>query len=201
MTRLNGTYSSGLKWSAGMRVTSNQSLAALSTTMLNAWTTAWTDAVHGLKLFYAAGTDMTGVTVASLDATMKFTFKQVSPGANAGASGGTEGSYDDAVTVSLRSTGTKRWQRGHFQLPALDPQFVTANKIQAVPAGKIKLAVVSVQTAIQSDGSTVFVCGLKDHKLLPGTAFAKTVINLPFEVSDKIGSQSNRTQSQIPTYY
>lgn len=201
MTRVNGVYASGGKWSFGFRVTSTQSLSALATTMTNAWAAAWNDGTHGLKLIYPAGTDMKSVTVASLDATMKQTFKIVTASVNAGASGGTSTGYASSVVVSMRSTGIKRWQRGRFKLPAPDPQFVTDDRLTATPGGHVSTAVNSVKTAIQADGSTVFVCGLKDHKLLPGTAFVKTVIDLPFEVADKLGTQRNRTKGESVAYY
>lgn len=201
MTRVNGVYAGGGKWSFGFRVTSTQSLAALATTMTNAWVAAWTDGTHGLKLIYPAGTNMASVTVASLDATMKQTFKITTPAAEVGASGGTSTGYASSVVVSMRSTGIKRWQRGRFKLPAPDPQFVTDDRLTATPGGHVSTAVNSVKTAIQADGSTVFVCGLKDHKLLPGTAFVKTVIDLPFEVADKLGTQRNRTKGESVAYY
>ncbi len=201
MTRLDGVYANGQKWSCGFRVTSGQSLAALSTTMTNAWAAAWNNGTYGLKLIYPAGTNMVGVTVSSLDATMKQTFKQFTSSFNVGASGGTSTGLASSVVVSMRSTGIKRWQRGRFKLPAPDPQFVTVDKLQSTPGGHVASAVNSVKTAVQADGSTVFVCGLKDHKLLPGTAFVKTVIDLPFEVADKLGTQRNRTKSEPVTYY
>lgn len=201
MTRVNGEYANGMKWSFGMRVTSSQSLAALANTITNAWVAAWTDATHGLKLIYPAGTNMVSTTVATLDATMKQTFKIVTPAAEVGASGGTSLGFASAVVISMRSTGIKRWQRGRFKLPAPDPQFVTSDRLQATPGGHVATAVNTVKTAIQSDGSTVFVCGLKDRKGAPGTAFLKTVIDLPFEVADKLGTQRNRTKGESSLYF
>jgi hypothetical protein len=200
MTRVNGVYAGGGKWSFGFHVTSSQSLSALATTMTNAWASAWTNGTFGLALLYPAGTNMTSVMVASLDATMKQVFKIVTPAAHPGASGGTSTGYASSVVVSMRSTGIKRWQRGRFKLPAPDPQFVTDDRLLATPGGHVTSAVNSVKTAIQSDGSTVFVVGLKDRKLQPGTAFLKTVIDLPFETADKLGTQRNRTKGQPVTY-
>ena len=201
MTRVNGVYAAGGKWSFGFRVTSTQSLAALATTMTNAWASAWTNGTYGLALIYPAGTNMVSTTVASLDGTMKQTFKIVTAASHVGASGGTSLGYASSIVVSMRSTGIKRWQRGRFKLPAPDPQFVTGDRLLGTPGGHVSTAVNSVKTAVQADGSTVFVCGLADHKLLPGTAFVKTVIDLPFEVADKLGTQRNRTKGESVAYY
>lgn len=201
MTRLHGVFADGSIWSCGFRVSSTQALATLSTTMSNAWSAAWTNSTYGLKLIYPAGTNMESVSVASLDSFMKETFKIVAPVANPGASGGTSMSYATAIVVSMRSTGLKKWQRGRFKLPAPDPQFVTDNRLQSTVGNHVAQAVNSVKTAVQADGSTVFVTSLHDHKGTTGTAFQKTVIDLPFEVADKLGTQRNRTKGASVTYF
>jgi hypothetical protein len=197
LARLHGVYANGKTWSVGLHITSPQAEAALATTVANAWSAAWTTATTGLATIYPAGTDMTFVTVSTLNAVMKQVSKTTVGAFHAGASGGNSAPYASSIVVRLESAGIQKFQRGRLKLPAPDASKVLDDVLDATVAGHVKTSVNGVFTAIMADGSTVFITSMKDHKNTEGTAFQKTVIIPPVLVATKMGTARIRTKSEV----
>lgn len=195
---VHGTFTPELTWSFGTHVTSNQNLDTLLATWSNAWALAWEDATNGLNQFYPTATSMQYCRVASLDATMHETQNKTQPEAHPGIATGDTLPYLNSIVVSQRSNFSKRYNRGRFYLPALEETFVNNNILIPAAQSKISLAVGGVYSAINADGSTIFVTSKKPHK--DGTGqYQKTVV-VKWEVSNKPARQARRVKKQVATY-
>lgn len=201
--QVQGHYASGRRWSFGWHITSNQSPSALMTTWDAAWLAAWTDGTHGLEALYPTGTVLDGYTVATLDSNYNWTSKVIATASLAGTSVADELPELNACVISLRSTSTLRAGRGRNYLPAFAEDQVNGDVIIPTAVTRVSGAVRAVQTAIQADGSTIFVArrGVPHPKppnpvVLPGPKFVITTIL----TSNKPARQSRRTRKVRPTY-
>lgn len=201
--RAEGNFTTDLEWGIGRHITSAQSPSALLTTWTNAWVSAWTDGTHGLDALYPTTTTISRFSVATLDGLYLQVAKVEGTSSHAGTSTGDSQPYSDSTLVSLRSlTQIGKHARGHFFLPAMDETYWDANTFNATQAARASVAVNTVRTAIQADGSTFFVVDVGNHRavppVLPGP---KYVMDAPWRVSNKASSQRSRTKKIRPTYY
>jgi hypothetical protein len=181
-----------------MHITSNQSEAALLTTWNNAWSSAWTDAGHGLDALYPAGTVLEGTSVATLNGTMHEVTKTPGTLNLPGTAVGDTLPYLNATLLSLRSASVQRHARGRIFLPAMEESFVNNDVLIPASVTRVSLAAQAVKAAITADGSTIFVTNKKPLK--DGTpAFGKTIITTIL-VSNKPARQSRRTRKIQPVY-
>lgn len=196
--KLQGTFANGDGWSVGLRVTSNQTEAALVTTWNAAWADAWTNGAYGLDSLYHTDTVTTQTTVATLNGTMHEVTKTVSPFAHAGTSSDTALPNRDAVLVSLRSPSIQKHGRGRMYLPAPVEGIVVSSEYTSAAMTRVKTAIQAVFTAIRADGSTIFVTNLQPLK--DGTpAFQKTVITTIL-VARLPATQRRRTDPDSSNY-
>lgn len=196
--QMHGTYGNGDGWSTGLRITSNQTPDALLTTFSNAWIAAWTNGTYGLNTLYHTDTTTTEYTVAPLDGNMREVTKSVLTSITPGTSSDTALPNDNAIVVSLRSPYIGKSRRGRAFLPAPVEGIVSAGQYTSASMTRVKTAFQSVLTAIQADGSTVFVTNLKPLKDLT-PAFRKTVIT-SILVARKTATQTRRTDREASNY-
>jgi hypothetical protein len=197
--QLNGQFAGGRAWSTGIHVTSNQSLAALSTTWNGACSAAWTDGSHGLQAIYHTTTVTTSTAVAVLNGLQREVQKQVTPLSLAGTSTDTSLPWEVALLVSLRSAYVGKHNRGRLYLPAFVEGVVVDNVIAGSTCTRVRDAIAALFGAIRADGSTIYVFNRKPLKDGITPAFTKTVITSQL-TSNKPARQSRRTRSQVPAY-
>jgi hypothetical protein len=196
---VHGQYPGGRPWSFGVRVTSNQTLAALSTTWNSAVSAAWTDGTHGLQAIYHTTTSVEFTRVAVLNGLQREVQTQITPLVLAGSSSDTSLPWEVAMLVSLRSAYVGKHNRGRFYLPAIVEGVVVDNVIASSTCTRVRDAVAAMLGAIRADGSTIYVVNLKPLKDGITPAFTKTVITSQL-TSNKPARQSRRTKSQTAAY-
>lgn len=193
-----GNFLNGRSWSWGIHVNSGQSEAALATTFSNAVVAAWSTNGNPIKSYLAAGTQLDYVTVATLNGTFHETSKTPVVTVVNGTAGGDTLPIQESVVVSERSNSIQKFGRGRFYLPALEETFVNNNVVDATALGHISTNINTIKTAIQADGSTIFVVSKKPHK--DGTGqYVKSVITI-WKVSNKPARQSKRNRKTAAVY-
>lgn len=194
-----GTLPNGRSWSTSRHITSNQTQTALMTTWQNAWTSAWNLATTGLSTVYDTNTVITGFEIGTLNGTMRKVSKDVVSVTLPGTATGTALPANNSVVIDWTSTITQKYGRGRQALPAPADSQVADDLILPTPGANIKAAILSIQTAIQADGSTFFV--FPRFATASGQpAFTKTVTS-SFAVRKKTGSQRKRYRKEIATYF
>jgi hypothetical protein len=200
--QVHGVFANGSTWSTGMHVTSNQAESALLTTWSAAINNAWTNATYGLNALYPVGTNVTAVSVATLGPTMRETSKSFLATSYPGTATGDTLPYLNAAVISLRSRNIQKKGRGRLFLPAFEETNVNNDVVIPTATARMKSAWSAVLTAIQADGSTVFVFNRKDTSALHPPiipAFTKEVITTLF-ASNKPARQARRTKKIAAVY-
>lgn len=196
--QIHGVLPNGRSWSTGRHITSSQTEGGLLTTWGNAWTAAWTPTGTGLATLFSTGLTLTGYTVSTLDATMRQLTKSSTTVSAAGVATGTSLPSNNSIVVDWRSTSLKRSARGRQALPPPADNQVTNDNLIAGSATNVKNGLLSVQSAIQADGSSFFV--FNRHPLVDGTpAYHKTIIT-SLVVRNKVGSQRKRYRKEVSSY-
>lgn len=194
-----GTLPNGRPWSIGRKITSTQSPSALLTTWQNAWTSAWNLATTGLKVVYDVNTKITQFEVGTLDSNMRKVAKAVANVSLPGTDAGDPISANNSVVIYWTSAVTQKYGHGFNALPPPTENFVNGLVISATGGANIKAAILSVQTAVNADGSTFFVA----PRFLTESgqpAFTKTVLTA-FEVREQLGDRSEREEKVSKTYF
>lgn len=201
--RAEGNFTSDLEWGIGRHITSAQAPAALLTTWTNAWVSAWTDGTHGLSALYPTTTTISRFSVATLDGLYLQVAKVIGTSSHAGVDTGDSLPYNNATLVGLRSlTQIGKHARGHFLLPAMVETFWNAGVFAPTQAARASVAVNTVRTAIQADGSTFFLVDVGNHRAIPPVLPGpKYVMDSAWTVSDKAASARARTKKVVPTRY
>jgi hypothetical protein len=198
--QVHGVFGDGSTWSTGMHVTSNQSESALLTTWSGAITNMWINSAYGIRQYLPIPTVATSVSVATLNATMHEISKSFLAISYPGTAPGDSLPYLNSAVLSLRGTNIQKHGRGRMYLPALEETFVNDDVVVPAATANIKLAIQSVFSAINADGSTVFVTNKKALKSDPTyPLYSKTVVSTPF-VSNKPARQSRRTRHKAAQY-
>jgi hypothetical protein len=195
-----GQYTSDIAWSFGLHITSSQAEATLLTTWENAWNSAWNDGTHGLKVLYPTTTEITGYTVATLDASYQQTTKSRVASTQAGTATGDSLPYLNAIVVSLRSNSVVRGGRGRFYLPATEETFVNNDVVASTAVTRVSAAVLAVKSAIEADGSTVFVVRKPQPRAIPPVPAGPKYVITSWLVSNKPARQSRRVRKVRPVY-
>lgn len=194
-----GVLPNGRSWSTERKITSTQSPSALLTTWQTAWTSAWNLAVTGLKVIYDANTKITEFEVGTLNGSMRKIAKTTATVNLVGTDGGDPISANNDIVILWESTVTQKYGRGFMKLPPPTEAMVNGLVIGATPGANIKAAILSVQTAVQADGSTFFVAPrFATESGQP--AFAKTVTGT-FFVREQLGDMRTREQKVPKTYF
>jgi len=194
-----GTLPNGRPWSTNRKITSTQSPSALLTTWQNAWTSAWNLAVTGLNVMYDANTKITEFEVGTLDANLRKVAKSTASVNLVGTDANDPISGNNDVVIFWSSSVTQKYGHGFNKLPPPCEDMVNGLVIAATPGANFKAAILSVQTAIQADGSTFFVA--PRYTTESGQpAFAKTVLTT-FKVREQLGDMRTREQKVAKTYF
>lgn len=195
---MRGTLPNGRPWSIQRKITSTQTTAALLTTWDNAWTSAWNLAVTGLNVLYDANTKVTEFEVGRLDASMRKVEKATNAVNLVGTDAGDPLPANDCMIVEWLSTTTQKYGRGFNRMPAPTENFSNGLIMSGTCSANLKAAFLSVQTAVQADGSTFFV----DPRYTTESgqpAFAKTVLTT-LRVRDQFGDIRIR-ENKVPKTY
>ena len=194
-----GVLPNGRSWSTERKITSNQSPSALLTTWANAWTSAWNLATTGLGVMYDAATTVTEFEVGTLDANMHKMAKVTQSATLAGTDAGDPYSADNSVVVLWESSVTQKWGRGNQKLAPPTETFVDGDVLTATGGANYKAALLSIQNAIQADGSTFFVAP-KYTTEFGQPANAKTVLT-SYKIREQLGTERKRTKKVPKTYF
>ena len=200
---VHGHYSAAVDWSFGCHANSAQDLATILSTWKTAWEATWSDGGHGLNILYPATTGIDSYRAYLLDSDFWSTQVQTSGSTKVGTSVADSLPWEVSVVVSQRSVSSTPAGRGRIKLPAIIETSVNANVLDHGDGARMSTAVNAVKSAINADGSTIFVArrGVKataKHPIAvpPGPKF--TI--LTWKISDKVGSQKNRVK-KIPAVY
>lgn len=199
--QVSGQYSATVGFTFGRHITSAQSPSALLTTWANAWTAAWNDGAHGLKVIYPTTTSITGFSVATLNTIYHQTAKVASSAALVGTATGDTLPWQEAVLVSLSSsTQIGKHSRGRMYLPALEETFVNGDVIVSTEVTRVSAAVNAVRAAVVADGSTFFSVDMGKPRAVPPIPPGPKYVTDVFKVSNKPARQSRRVRKIRPTY-
>lgn len=200
--QVHGVYADGSTWSTGMHVTSGQTATGLLATWGTAINNAWTNATYGLDAILPTGTVAKSVSVATLGPTMKEVAKVVATFTYPGLATGDTLPYLNSAVVSLRSNNIQKKGRGRLYMPAFEETNVNNDVVIPTAVARLKSAWSSVLTAINADGSTVFVFNRKDTSdkhppVIP--AYTKEVIT-NILISNKPARQARRVKRKAAVY-
>lgn len=198
--KVRGRLSSNEGYSWAWGITSNQTPSALVTTMAAALTDMWSNATYGVGAEYAPGTRLDTFEIITLDATFGETFKQEHTLSLVGTSGAAAISDKSTMVMRKVSTGLKRWQRGFTHLPAPVETSLSGGLYTDTIRDRFTDAMRAVLTAINADGSTLYVHTGAANPLRPERpAYTKTVIT-DVTCSNKPGTQRKRMSKVIGVY-
>lgn len=197
--KFSGSLPGGIVWTSSLGVTSAQVPTTLLTTMEAALTDMWTNGTYGLGNQYAPAVTLTDVEVISVDGTFRETSKVIGSLSLAGTSGDAPLANDSTMTVRKLSPGLARWQRGFLSLPA-PVEGTLVNGLYTVPTrDRFGHALEAVRTAINADGSTVYVHTPAARAGTTYPPYTKTVIT-KMSASTKPGSRRQRTRKVHGSY-
>lgn len=197
--KVHGRLTSNEPYSWNWFITSNQTPAALVTTMAAALTDMWTNGTYGLGAQYAPGIRLDSFDIITLDGTFQETTKSSHTLTLAGTSADAPLSDKTTIVMKKVSGGLKRNQRGFTKLPA-PVEGVLVNGLYTNPArDRFTTAMRAVHSAITADGSTLFVHVGKNATKGGIPAYTKTVIT-DVTCSNKPGSQRKRMNKVVGVY-
>jgi hypothetical protein len=197
--KIQGRLTSNEPWSVTWDVTSNQTPAALVTTMAAAITDFWNNGTYGRGAQYAPGIRLDQFEVITLDGTFRETAKLSHTLGLVGTSADAPLSDKTTMVMKKVSTGLRRNQRGFSKWPA-PVEGTLANGLYTVPnRDKFTDACRAMLSAINADGSTLFVHVGKDATKGGVPAYTKTVIT-DVTCSTKPGSQRKRMNKVVGVY-
>jgi hypothetical protein len=199
--RVHGHFENLDPWSTGLHITSNQTRTSLLTTFSNAWIAAWTNGTYGLETLYHTDVVMDGWDVYELDARLKGLFKASLLSAQPGTSSDTPPANEQTTLVEWSAPLINKRGRGFSRLPGLVEGVLVNGSYTSTAGTRVKTAMQSIQTAIQADGSTIFVAPT-NVKVPPkdGTPlYTKTVLTA-LRVSLKPGSATRRQNGEPSVY-
>lgn len=195
---MKGRFENGDVWSIDWTVESNQPLSTLLTTWSNAWVSAWTDGTHGLDTLYHTDTSIQSFTVYQLNGIMEGVQRVDLASVQPGTSSDTPLPNRNAILMGKVSALVGKTSRGYSYLPAPVEGIVVNGSYTSASMTRVKAALATVLTAIQADGSAVFIFNRKVTKAgVP--PYTKTVVT-GLRVSEKVATQRRRTDPEVPVY-
>ena len=200
---VHGHFSSAVTWSFGCHINSAQDLATITATWKSAWETTWSHASHGLDILYPTTTGIDQYRVYLLDAFQRSSAVSTLSSTKVGTATADSLPWEVAIVVSQRSAATGPAGRGRLKLPAIIETSVNSNVLDHGDGARISSAVNAVKSAINADGSLVYVVrpGHRATASVPVAVPAGPKYTvLTWEVSDKPGSQKNRVAKIKPVY-
>jgi hypothetical protein len=198
--RARGNFGGAEIFSFGYLLNSTVAESTVASTFTSAITTFWTTATDGYANYAVAAVALTDTVVYTLNPSLRVLSKTVTANAHAGTASGVSTPYDTAVTVDMKGALDTKSDRGRFKLPA--PVSTTLS------AG---LYTSAFQTSLKNvlDAFFLSMHGLSGYQpvkvnrranLQGDPAFTQHVVNA-YSVSNKPGSNRQRTRKQLPTAF
>lgn len=188
-----------VEWTSSLGVTSEQTPSELITTMAAALGNMWSNGTYGIGAQYVPGVTLDGFDVITLNGTFRETLKSSHALSLVGTSGDAALSNNTTMTIRKESPGLQKWQRGFLSLPAPVEGVLVDGLYTNTARDRFGAALESVRTAVQADGSTIYINtgnpGPEDH--FP--AYTKTVIT-KLAASNKPGTRRQRTRKVVAAY-
>lgn len=197
--KVHGRLESNEAYSWAWNITSNQTPAALVTTLAAGLSDMWSNATYGVGAQYAPGIRLDTFDVITLDATFRETAKESHTLSLVGTSGDAPISDKSTMVMKKVSTGLRRNQRGFTHLPAPVEGVLVNGLYTPTARDRFTTAMRALLSSITADGSTLFVhTGATTTK--GGVApYTKTVIS-DVTCSNKPGTQRKRMSKVIGVY-
>lgn len=197
--KVHGRLESNEAYSWAWNITSNQTPAALVTTLAAGLSDMWSNATYGVGAQYAPGIRLDTFDVITLDATFRETAKESHTLSLVGTSGDAPISDKSTMVMKKVSTGLRRNQRGFTHLPAPVEGVLVSGLYTPTARDRFTTAMRALLSSITADGSTLFVhTGATATK--GGVApYTKTVIS-DVTCSNKPGTQRKRMSKVIGVY-
>jgi hypothetical protein len=197
--RVHGRLTSNEPYTWSWFITSNQTTAALVTTMAAALSDMWTNGTYGVGSQYSPGIRLDSFDIITLDGTFQETTKASHTLGLVGSSADAPLSDKTTMVMKKVSGGLKRNQRGFTKLPA-PVEGGLSNGLYTVPIrDRFTDAMRAVHSAITADGSTLFVHVGKNATKGGIAAYTKTVIT-DVTCSNKPGSLRKRMNKVVGVY-
>jgi len=194
-----GRLESNEAYSWSWNITSNQTAAALVTTMAAALTDMWSNGTYGLGAQYAPGIRLDSFDIITLDGTFRETAKLSHALTLLGTSGDNALSDKSTMVMKKVSTGLRRNQRGFTHLPAPVEGDLSAGLYTTTARNRFTTAMRAVLSAIAADGSTLFVHTGATTTHGGVAPYTKTVIT-DVTCSNKPGTQRKRMSKVVGAY-
>ena len=199
-----GVYASGRTWSFRQNFLSAATLATIQADWSAQIAVAWTDATHGIETLYPTTTELTLTRTYQLFLTLgppikvKAGFAAQTTAALPGTSANDGLPDQDAVVVSLRTSGVGVNNRGRTFLPAIDETIVVGDIINNTPATRVTTAMTALRTGMAAAGHTQVLFNAEPTVLDPVTATTKPVTSC---ITDRvIRTQRRRVRKEGPLY-
>lgn len=197
--KVHGRLESNEAYSWAWDITSNQTPSALVTTMAAALTDMWNNGTYGVGSQYAPGIRLDDFDIITLDGTFRETAKQNHALTLVGTSGDAPIADSSTMVMKKVSTGLRRNQRGFTHLPAPVEGTLSGGLYTVTVRDRFTTAMRAVLSAINADGSTLFVHTGKDATKGGVAPFTKTVIT-DVTCSNKPGAQRGRVRKVVGVY-
>lgn len=197
--KVHGRLPSNEPYSWAWGITSNQTPAALVTTMAAALSDMWTNGTYGVGSQYAPGTRLDTFDIITLNGTFRETAKLSHTLSLVGTSGDNPLSDKSTMVMRKESPGLQKWERGFTHLPAPVEGTLAGGLYDSTHRDRFTSAMRAVKSAITADGSTLYVATGAAVVGSPKPAYTKTVIT-DVRCSNKPGTQRNRMNKVVGIY-
>lgn len=197
--KVHGRLTSNEPYSWAWGITSNQTAAALVTTMAAALNDMWSNGTYGVGAQYAPGIRLDTFDIITLNGTFRETSKLSHTLTLVGTSGDAPISDKSTMVMKKESPGLQKWERGFTHLPAPVEGVLVNGLYTNTSRDRFTAAMRAVKSAITADGSTLYVNTGAAVTGSPKPAYTKTVIT-DVTCSNKPGTQRNRMNKVVGVY-
>lgn len=198
--RARGLYGASERFSFGYLLVSSVAESTVASTFTSAITTFWTTATNGYANYCTSDVALVDTVVYTMNPSLLSLSKTVTANAHAGTAAAPSLPFEASVTISMKGANDTKSDRGSFKLPA--PASL------AIAAG---LWTSAFQTSLKDVLDPFFVSmrGLAGYSPVKinrrpnkqgEAAFTQHVIT-SYSVSNKPGSNRQRTKKQLPTAF
>lgn len=194
--KTSGLLGGAFPWSYRWRGSSAASEATLAAAFATANTALWTTATNGLENFCSADVTVTGVLVATLNATMHWVSATPGVSTATGTDANASMPWNIAEVVTLRSAGRRKSSHGRIFLPPFAEDQVASHVIIAATTAKMKIVFDAYWSAIGTAGVIPFVTNMKPLK--DGTPAFTTQSYISYDISNKPAQQRRRVSKVVP---
>lgn len=200
LARARGLSAGADRWSFGYLLNSTAAESTIASTFTSAITTFWTTATNGYANLCNADVALVDTVVYTMNPTLRALSKTVTANAHAGTNAHDSLPFGVSVWVAMKGAADTKSDRGGFKLPPpSNDQFVGA------------ILTAAFQTSIKAVLDPFFtsmrgLAGYSAIKMNPkpnkqgDPAFTQHIVT-SYSVSNKPGSNRNRTKKILPTAF